>query len=236
MGKILIVDDAKDVHILLKHVFEPEYTITSAYTIFEASNYLDAEKFDLLLLDVKLPDGSGFNFCAGLQQNSQFKKMPVVFITGMSELSDKSMGFLLGAEDYITKPFNSKEVKLRCESKIRKMKSMQTKEDVLKLGDLRIEIPTQRVFRHNGEKEDLLSLTPTGFKLLYYLVSNVGQVFTRDQLISSVWGHGISIVDRTVDTHIGALRKQLEDSSVCIEAVHGVGYRLTCSNKKMASA
>ena len=226
MSKILLVDDAKDVHLILNEVFDSEYSLTSAFSLNQASQLLDSEVFDLILLDIILPDGDGLDFCATLQSKSTLREIPVIFLTGKNDFAAKSIGFSLGAEDFIVKPFDASEVKLRCVAKIRKYQSKGNREAVHQIGDLRFEIRSQRIYLRQELNEKKLELTPTGFKLLLYLAQNEGQVFTRDQLINSVWGHGTYIVDRTVDTHVGALRKQLAGSRVSVQSVHGQGYRL----------
>lgn len=240
MKKILLVDDAKDAHLILREAFDGEHIMTSALTLQEATQILSQESFDLILLDIILPDGNGLEFCAKLRTKSQTQNTPVIFISGKNDISSKSIGFSLGAEDYIVKPFDPVEVKLRCNAKLKKKASEQSKSNQLKVGDLRFEIASQRAYVLKDLNEQELDLTPTGFKLLLYLAQKESQVLTRDQLINAVWGEGTFIVDRTVDSHIGALRKELSNSSVSIRAVHGQGYKLssqseTKSKKKSAA-
>ncbi len=234
MAKILLVDDIENIHLTVKAVFGHEHTVVSAYDLAQAADQIERSNFDLILLDVMLPDGSGFEFCALLQQNPTAKNIPVFFLTGKSDLSAKTIGFSLGAEDYIVKPFDVAELKLRCEARLRKEKTRR-QDDQCKIGDLRLEISSHRVHLKTKESERRLQLTPTGFKLLLCFAQNEGRVFTRDQLINSVWGHGTFIAERTVDTHIATLRKQIIDSEVAIEVVHGTGYRIV-SHKKIKSA
>ncbi len=238
MSKILVIDDAPDVHLILREVFLPDHHVTSAMTISEAAHFIRNDKFDLIILDVKLPDGDGFNFCASLQLNAATKATPVFFLTGKSELIDKSMGFSLGAEDYIVKPFDATEVRLRCEARLRKIAGLRNQESIVNCGNLRIETTSQKVYLVIENQETMLNFTPNGFKLLNYFLSHMDQVFSRDQLITAVWGENIHIVDRTVDTHIAAIRNQLKQSSLKIHSVHGVGYRVSLeeSAKKQIAA
>ena len=238
MSKILVIDDAADIHFILREVFLPDHQVTSAMTILEASNCIRNDKFDLIILDVKLPDGDGFKFCASLQLNMTTKSIPVFFITGKSEISDKSIGFSLGAEDYIVKPFDATEVRLRCEARLRKIAGQRSQESVYNCGHLRIETTSQKVHLVLDNQETMLNFTPNGFKLLLYLLMHLDQVFTRDQLISAVWGENIHIVDRTIDTHIAAIRSQLKKSGLKIHSVHGVGYRISLDEpgKKQVAA
>lgn len=234
MKKILIVDDARDVHMLLNEIFDGELLVTSAYDLMQARQFLKEQKFDLILLDVNLPDGDGFEFCAEMQQYPP--SPPVIFLTGKSDLAAKSVGFSLGAEDYIAKPFHALEVKLRCLARLKKYHINDTKKAQHQIGDLRFDIPSLRVFQKTQDKEEALDLTPTGFKILLYMAQHPDQVFTRDQLISAVWGQNTYLVDRTVDTHISTLRKQLNRSNVSIKAVHGTGYKLLCSSVVRSSS
>lgn len=231
MGKILLVDDAQDTHLILQETFDQEHTLKSVYNLNQAAQILDKEVFDLILLDIMLPDGDGLEFCAKLRSQKKVKDIPVIFLTGKGDLAAKSIGFSLGAEDYIVKPFDPQEVKVRVVAKLRKFQEKQSKENTLSLGDLRFEIPSQRVFLRHEAGEKRLDLTPTGFKLLLYFCQNESQVFTRDQIISAVWGHGTFIAERTVDTHIGSVRKQLVGLRMNIQSVHGFGYKLSVDLK-----
>ncbi len=232
MGKILLIDDSKDTHLILQQVFDNDHVLKSAYNLHQAKVIMEHENFDLILLDIGLPDGDGLEFCADLRTRKSTQETPIIFLTGKDEISAKSIGFSLGAEDYIVKPFNVAEVKLRCVSKLRKYLERDRREAVQTIGDLRFEVPSQRAFLRKDGGEKRLDLTPTGFKLLFYFCQNESQIFTRDQLISAIWGQGTFIVERTVDTHIGAIRKQLVGSSTTIQAVHGYGYRLSAEIEK----
>jgi two-component system response regulator ResD len=227
MGKILLVDDAKETHLVLQEIFDQEHTMKSAYDLAQATMLLDQEPFDLVLLDIMLPDGDGLEFCAKLRAKKSTKDLPVIFLTGKTDLAAKSIGFSLGAEDYIVKPFDAEEVKLRALSKIRKFTEKAARDTNQVIGDLRFEIPSQRVFLRQETGEKRLDFTPTGFKLLLHFCQNETLVFTRDQIITAVWGQGTFIAERTVDTHIGTVRKQLGDSRVSIQSVHGYGYKLS---------
>lgn len=227
MGKILLVDDAQETHLILQETFDQNHNLKSVYNLAQATQSLEKDTFDLILLDIMLPDGDGLEYCAKLRANKKTKDIPIVFLTGKTDLAAKSIGFSLGAEDYIVKPFDPQEVKLRVEAKLRKFQEKSAKDTVHAIGDLRFEIPSQRVFLRDDKGEKRLDLTPTGFKLLLYFCQNESLVFTRDQIISAVWGQGTYIAERTVDTHIGTVRKQIVGSRVNIQSVHGHGYKLT---------
>jgi two-component system phosphate regulon response regulator PhoB len=230
MNKILVIDDAKDCHLLLRKAFDADCVLTSVFNLENADKALLQNEFDLILLDIVLPDGDGLEFCARIRTSTKSRDVPIIFLTGKSDLAAKSIGFSLGAEDYIIKPFDPLEVKIRCFAKITKKIVKNDRDSLHRIGDLRFEIPSQRVFIRQESGERQLALTPTGFKLLLFLSQNESHVFTRDQLISSVWGQGTFIVDRVVDTHIGAIRKELIGSEISIQAVRGHGYKLTRSD------
>lgn len=226
LPRILLVDDAEQTHLILNEVFFNEASLSSVFNLSDASKIFEKEIFDLVLLDIMLPDGNGLEYFADLQKQPSFQNTPVIFLTGKSEFSAKSMGFNLGAEDYIVKPFNPEDVKLRCLSKVRKFQQFSKQPMQQTFGHLRLDLQAQLVFKKSTSGEIDLQLTPTEFKLLHFLSKNVDHVYSRSQIIEAVWGTGTHIIDRTVDTHLASLRKKIRETSVSIKAVHGQGYKL----------
>lgn len=227
MQKILLIDDAKDTHLILREVFNGEAVITSAYDLNQAVHWFEKSVYNLVLLDIALPDGNGLEFFARIKNKQNVKETPFILLSAKSDFSSKSTGFSLGAEDYIVKPFDPLELRLRCLAKMKKFEIKRDFPELKNSGPLRFESASRRVYLSNENEEKLLQLTPTGFKILQYLSKHQDQVFSRDQIISAVWGVGTFIVDRTVDTHIGTIRKQLAESVVNIQSIHGQGYKLT---------
>ena len=229
MSRILLVDDALDDQRIVASALGKVHDLTVASTMAAARHCIAELEFELILLDVQLPDGDGFTLCAELQANDRKRSVPIVFLTVCNEISDKVMGFSLGAEDYISKPFDPKELKARVEARIKKAGERNSRDLVLRLGDLKISVSMQRVFLTGGEQERLLDLTPLEFKLLFYFARHEEHVFSREQLLGAVWADNVNVLDRTVDMHVSNLRKKLGLSSWTIQSVHGVGYRLTAS-------
>ena len=226
MYRILLIDDQKDVHMMLDEAFFGEVVLNSAFSLSEAHALLSGNKYDLVLLDIGLPDGDGLDFYASLKNRNILRDTPVVFLTGNRNHSAMSIGFSLGADDYIRKPFDPVEVKLRCLARIKKTSEKVDQEKQIFIGDFRIEKSSQQIFKKAHGKEQPLELTPTGFKLLRFLLTNHGKIFSRNQIIDEIWGVGRFIAERTVDTHVALIRKQLVGTDVIITSVHGQGYQL----------
>jgi DNA-binding response OmpR family regulator len=225
MNRILVVDDAKDVQFLVRTALGRDFIVTSALTATEAREALKLSHFDMILLDVNLPDEDGFKFCATLKNSGSLRDTPIIFLSGKSEVVDKVMGLSLGASDYMTKPFSPVELRARVEAHLRDLNGERSRDEVFEKYDLRFFVALQRVTVLNGQKETELGLTPLEFKLLFHLAKHSDQIFTRDQLIDAIWGSQTYVVDRTIDVHISNLRKKLAKSCSLIVAIHGTGYR-----------
>jgi DNA-binding response OmpR family regulator len=225
MSRILIVDDAPDVQLIVKASLGRDCVVTAAQSAAEAYEILGKSKFDLILLDVTLPDDDGFKFCVTLKNSGALRDIPIIFLSGKSEVVDKVMGLSLGASDYITKPFSPVELRARVEARLREVGGEKNREEVFEKHELRFLPAVQRVFVFENGKETELGLTPIEFKLLLHLTKHSDQIFTRDQLIDAVWGNQTYVVDRTIDVHISNLRKKLVKSRSLIVAIHGTGYR-----------
>ncbi len=231
MKNILLVEDAKDYQLLMSQIFIGEnYRFRIAETSATAVTAIENEKPDLILLDISLPDESGLDLCVRLQADSKTRDIPIIFITGAEQISQKVTAFSIGAEDYITKPFHPVELKARVDAKLAKMKKQIEKTENLTRGPLQFQLGAQRVFILESNKE--IELTTREFKLLYYLARNENQVITREKILVEVWGAGSHVVDRTIDTHIYQLRKKLGEYSDHIEAVQGCCYRFSATKKK----
>jgi two-component system alkaline phosphatase synthesis response regulator PhoP len=229
MPKILLVEDATDFQLLVKETLSKSANVRIASTIAEARAALAKEKFELLILDLSLPDGDGMEFFSQMQGERLTEDTAVIFLTAKSETAMQVTAFSLGADDYVVKPFKPLEFRARVEAKLKKQAQLRQHETVLIRGDLRIELGKQRAFIVAGqdqEEKQALELTGREFKLLYHLAKNEGTVFSRDQLISAVWGSDVHVLDRTVDTHVYTLRKKLGPYSRYIESEVGMGYRL----------
>lgn len=235
-GKILIIeDDAYIGDILTYSLIKEGYCVRYASTGKKGLEVMEDFQPDLLLLDIMLPDTDGFEICKRVA--SAFR-IPILMITARNDIIDKILGLELGADDYITKPFEIREVISRVKVALRRVeqysgswyedKKGRNLQEIIELtSSVRIEKASRKVFK--GERE--LQLKPREYDLLILLAENRGRVFSREQLIDSVWGVDFEGDFRTVDVHIQRLRKKLEDTEgeTLIETVFGVGYRMRCS-------
>jgi two-component system phosphate regulon response regulator PhoB len=179
---------------------------------------------DLVVLDVMLPDISGIEVCRRLRRKPETIRLPVIMLTARSDEVDRVVGFEVGADDYLAKPFSPRELVLRVEAILRRTVAGADVEgpQVIVLGDLRIDVPAHRV-EVAGEE---IALTALEFRLLLDLAMRAGRVQSRDALLERVWGYAPNVETRTVDTHVKRLREKLGSGAKHIETVRGVGYRV----------
>lgn len=221
MKKIVLIEDDTDLFALLKYNLEKEgYTLTGMQTGRGAVEFCRRERPDLIILDIMLPDSDGLEICKGLRKQPELAHVPVIFLTARASETDRIVGLELGASDYIVKPFFIRELVARVKIQLRERVSPASH---LKAGSLELDRTSCRVWLQGQE----LSLTATEFRLLEYLMSHSGIVFSRHQLLDAVWGHDRAVTDRTVDVYILRLRQKVEgDSTIsaCIRSVRGFGY------------
>lgn len=222
MKSILLIEDNAEIRILVEASLEP-LRVFHVGTIAEARSILEREDFQLIILDLGLPDGDGLKFMTELSSKSS---TPVFILTGKSDTANKVIAFSLGVEDFITKPFDPVELRARVNAKLRKLENQQDEREIIKIKDLSIHLARQRVYLIKESNQEEVSLTSLEFKLLTTFAKAPERVFSRDQLLDQVWGSATHITDRTVDTHIGHLRKKIGNSNVRIETVINEGYRL----------
>jgi two-component system phosphate regulon response regulator PhoB len=176
---------------------------------------------DLLILDLMLPDVSGTELCRRLRADSEFASLPVLMLTAKADEVDRVVGFELGADDYVTKPFSPRELALRVAALLRRSHATEDPRAVLDHGPLRLDPARHRCWVNDGE----ISLTAKEFDLLQGLMTRPGRVFSREVLLELVWGSDITVTVRTIDTHLKRLREKLGAAGELIETVRGVGYR-----------
>jgi DNA-binding response OmpR family regulator len=235
--KVLVVEDSTETQAFLGAILKSlGVEIHFAATLDQARTNLETSKPDLILLDMNLPDGTGLEFCESMLTKESWRSIPFIFISGDEEVSSKVTAFTMGAEDYIVKPFNVMELKARLDARIKKIASQQSNQIALIRGALHIDIAKQQVRATIGQTTTLISLTPREFQILSHLAQKEDHVFSRDQLLVSVWGNDSEVFDRTVDTHVSAIRKKLGDLSYYIESVPGSGYRFTSTAKPKKQA
>ncbi|MGZ3692662.1 MAG: response regulator transcription factor [Bdellovibrionota bacterium] len=225
--KILVVDDEDDYQKVVRKLLEQTGQVVPAFTLAEADRELLKSTFDLILLDVGLPDGDGFTFYEKLLSQESTANIPVIFVTSRSDATNELMGFSLGAEDYVSKPIDPPRLKTRIEARLNLIKKRQQQEMALTKGNLRLSLTRQSAAVISEGKEIPVDLTPVEFKLLFHFLRHEDQVFTREQLLQAVWNSASEVFDRTVDMHISKLRKKISLSDFQIKAVHGTGYKLS---------
>ena len=225
--KILVVEDEVDVReLVVLHLKRLGHAVTAVGSIEEARGAMAAARFDLAVVDWMLPGASGVDFIRETRRSRDRGELAILMLTAKSEPKDIVEGLEAGADDYLSKPFDAGVLVARVRALSRRISGPQDgvapSMEVVKLGQLHLFPETYEV-KCCGEA---ISLTPSEFKLLIALSKSQGRVLTRDSLISQVQGEGVSVVGRTVDTHVFGLRKKLGDCADVIETVRGVGYRV----------
>ncbi len=226
MYNILCVEDSLEVQIVIRAAFSSTHKLIFACSLAEARTSLDKDTFDAIILDIGLPDGDGLRFCSELKNVQNLSSIPVFVLTGKNSIHEKTLGFQLGIEDFIPKPFNPIELRLRVESRLQKMVDQKRQADSISLGTLKINFSSQRASMTTSSGDLPIEFSSTEFKILSFLARNLDQVKSREQIIAAVWSDGLHLSDRTVDSHISRIRKKLGNSTCLIEAVPGAGYRL----------
>ena len=222
---VLVVDDERDLLDLVAHHLrgaglDPVTTTRGADALRLAQEHQPAA----ILLDIMLPDLQGTEVLKRLRTDEATAGIPVIFLTARGEEVDRVVGFELGADDYVVKPFSPRELVLRVKALLRRSATgEEAAGDVLTRGAITLDPHRHRV----DVGEETIDLTPTEFRLLQFLMERPGRVLTRDQLLNSVWGSEVFVTDRTVDTHVKRLRSKLGSGADLIETVRGVGYRFS---------
>ncbi len=219
MFHILVVDDDRHTRMLLEAILKSEnYTVYTASNGEEALDVMDCNHIDLVVLDIMMPKMDGYEFTKILRENDN--NLPILMVSAKQLPADKRKGFLVGTDDYITKPIDEEEMLLRIKALLRRAQIVN--EQKLKIGDVVLDYNSMMVSR-NGEAQ---LLPQKEFLLLYKLLSYPGQIFTRIQLMDEIWGADSDTGWETVTVHIGRLRKRFENwTEFEIESVRGLGYR-----------
>ena len=221
---VLVVEDEDALSTLLSYNLEKEgYKVTVATDGEEGLMLVDERLPDLIVLDWMLPKVSGIEVCRRLRTRAETRNVPIIMLTARGEESDRIRGLDTGADDYITKPFSMTELTARIRAVLRRIRPGLS-EDRIRHGDIVIDRVAHRVKREGRE----VHLGPTEFRLLDYLMQHPGRVFSREQLLDAVWGSDVYVEARTVDVHIGRLRKalNLREESDPIRTVRSAGYSL----------
>ena len=222
MERVLIVDDDPDIVRLVSYnLSHSGYEVQIATSGREALDLVQKQPPDLIVLDVMLPDVDGLEVCRTLRLQAPSRRIPILMLTARGEEIDRVVGFELGADDYVSKPFSPRELVLRVKSILRRIGTGRT--DVMHAG--RIQIFPER--RQCFVASSLVTLTAKEFDLLFELMKASGNVLTREVLMDRVWGYHGDATSRTLDTHVRRLREKLGPDGNSVETVRGVGYRIS---------
>ncbi|MEN8181867.1 MAG: response regulator transcription factor [Myxococcota bacterium] len=221
--QILVVDDEPDlVDLVCFNLSEAGYRSESAFSGREAVEKLARSRPDLLILDLMLPDVGGTEICRKVRADPKLRTLPVLMLTARSEEVDRVVGFEVGADDYLTKPFSPRELVLRVRALLRRAAGdVDAGSQILEQGPLHLDLERHRC-RVAGEE---VELTAKEFQLLETLMRAPGRVQTRERLLDTVWGTEVTVTSRTIDTHLKRLREKLGVAGELIETVRGIGYR-----------
>jgi two-component system alkaline phosphatase synthesis response regulator PhoP len=225
--KILIVEDEHDVIKLLKYNLEKEgfrvnYTTDGSLALAE----IRRDEPDLIILDLMLPGLDGLEICRQIRRNEKYSSLPLLMLTARDEESDRVVGLEMGADDYVTKPFSMRELIARVRALLRRREPAGSPKTTVQRGNLIID-PGAHNVSVDGRRIELSALE---FRLLHYLASHPGMVFSRDQLLDRVWGNDRTVTPRSVDVYVRRVREKIErepQSPIFIQTVHGVGYRFS---------
>ena len=220
---ILIVEDELDLVSTLEYRLQKEgFETLIATTGAEATAVLAGPvRPDLVLLDLMLPDASGVEICKALRKDESTAEIPVIMVTARAEEIDRVVGFEVGADDYVCKPFSVRELVLRVKAQLRRRTPPQRPIDTVTFGRLRVNPDAHRVWVDGEER----ILTALEFKLLQAFLTRRGRVQSRERLLDDVWGITADVTTRTVDTHVKRLRQKLGPAGIYVETLRGVGYR-----------
>ena len=220
--RILVVDDEPDILELTRFALTQEgFDVETAVSGDEALAQLRRVRPDLVVLDLMLPDRPGTEVCRTMRGNKELADVPVIMLTARTDEVDRIVGFELGADDYVTKPFSPRELCLRVKAILRRGRRSESSPEQLKHHDLSVDTERHQCL-YKGEE---VPLTAKEFSLLISLMRRPGRVLTRERLLEDVWGEGIAVTHRTVDTHMKRLREKLGAAGELIDTVRGVGYR-----------
>ena len=224
MQRILLVEDSIQTQMIVKVALGNDFNVTCTGQVNEAEKILNSEKFDLIILDVALPDGNGLKLYENFSSHQMSSSVPVVFLTGNDTVTDKVNAFNMGAEDYIVKPFDPQEFRARIQSKIFRRRMQAQPQTKFNVGPFVFDIGFQRISVVQNNKEDFFDFTPAEFKLLYFLASNQGKLFSVEQLLEVLWAKHTHVSEQNIYTHISSARRKLGPFASWIASVPKNGY------------
>ena len=219
MTRILVTDDEQKIREMIRKYEFEGFTVDEAKDGFDAVNKADKEKYDLIIMDVMMPNLDGFSAVKEIKKKDP--NVPVIMLSALGEEYDKIHGFDVGVDDYVVKPFSTKELMMRIHAILKRTNADTVDNEKFVLNDLVIDYAARTV----TIKNERIQLSPKEYELLVYLVKNRGIALTREKILETVWGYDFFGDDRTLDTHVKLLRKNLGDYSKYIVTLRGVGYR-----------
>jgi len=225
-SQVLIIEDEPDIRKTIDYNLTKEsFKVVQAGSIEEGEKALASNQIDVIILDLMLPDGSGLTLCRDIKSDDKTKHIPIIILTAKTEEVDRVVGFELGADDYVTKPFSVRELILRVKAILKRgpTSNNNSADDEYSFGELTLNFEAHQAYINGNE----ISLTALEFRLLKHLIDRKGRVQTRDQLLEDVWGYSSDVTTRTVDTHIKRLREKLGSVGNHIQTIRGVGYRFS---------
>ena len=227
---ILVVDDEAAIRDMVRMALESEdFKVYDASNVHEASRILEQQSVNLMLLDWMMPGVAGIDFAARLRRQNLSADLGIIMLTARDAEDDMIRGLEVGADDYVRKPFSTRELISRIRAVLRRLGDSRYEGDIVTAGKITIDTEQHRI-TIEGRPVDF---SPTEFRLLHFLMTHPDRVFARDQLLDNVWGERVYVEDRTVDVHIRRLRKVLEkyDCDHYINTVRGVGYRFSATTE-----
>lgn len=223
-SKILIVDDSEDIRVLVKKILGDKYIIETAQNSDEALTRAIEFTPDLILLDIMMPDTSGYEICSQLKSRDEMKNTPVIFLSSKTGSNSRITGYKLGAIQYIEKPFESEELKEVVNSVLKNV-SRTDQNEIQNYEDITLNIPSQEVVVI-GER---VHFTSSEFKIIHLLLKNTNRVLSREKILNHIAPGNFSANDRMIDTYISALRRKIKKSNFQIKSVYGEGYKIIAS-------
>jgi two-component system phosphate regulon response regulator PhoB len=221
-GRVLIIDDEADLVELVRYnLVKDGYQVVAAYDGVGGLRMALGAPPDLIILDLMMPGMDGLEVCRRLRRETPTKSVALIMLTAKTSEADRVVGLELGADDYVSKPFSPRELLARVRALLRRTNSDQESPVVIRQAGLTIDLTRHEVIYHGRQ----FALTPTEFRMLHCLASRPGRVLTRDQIIAGVFEKQTTVFDRTIDVHIAALRKKLEEIGDRIETVRSFGYK-----------
>lgn len=226
MWKILLVEESVEVAELVATALGDDCDVTSVSTASEARARTGASCFDVMILNVTLPDGDGFDLCRSLQLDDRHTDMAIVFLSADGDTEARIHAFSIGADDWLEQPIDRRELRARITARLRRLQGQRERDARLSRGDLRLDLQLQRATLIDDGREEELDLTPHEFRLLFQLARDENRPLSREDLMRSVWGN-VVVYERTIDSHLSNLRKKLGARSGYIQSVRGIGYRFS---------